>query len=151
MTNKFGEFAGKAKDAVNRVANDEKTRSAAKWTKETAITTATEATRVGKKAVMTEMGKSMAIPAVLGALIAIPLPLMGPPLGALLGAAFGYYLYSKRQVAAPVGNAGGDASAGGAAKEDVYAELAKLDVLKRSGTLSEEEFSQAKSELLKRK
>lgn len=151
MANKFGEFAGKAKDAMNRVANDEKTRSAAKWTKEAAITTATEATKVGKKAVMTEMGKSMAIPAVLGAFIAIPIPLIGPLLGALLGAAFGYYLYSKRPVAATGGNGGNDAHVGGAAKEDIYAELAKLDVLKRSGILSEEEFIQAKSELLKRK
>jgi hypothetical protein len=151
MANKFSEFVAKAKAAISRVAADPKTKEAIEKTKDAAITSATEAGKAGKGFLKTEMGKSMAAPAILGALIAIPLPIIGPILGALIGAAYGYYKYSNRP-ASPIGvNAGNESMSGSAEKVDVYAELAKLDVLRRSGTPSEEEFNDAKSQLLKRK
>lgn len=152
MANKFSELAGKTKESMVRVVTDKRTKDAAERAKEAAIASATEATKVGKKFVMSELGKSMVIPAVIGALVAIPIPFFGPPLGALIGAAIGFYLYSIRPAAVPK-TVAGDSSSGCSAeveKVDIYAELAKLDVLKRSGVLSEEEFSVAKNNLLKK-
>lgn len=151
MANKISEFASKVKAAMSRVATAAKTKEAIEKTKDAAITTATEASKKGKGFLKTEMGKQMTTPAVLGALIAIPIPFIGPILGALIGAAYGYYKFINRPIGSSGLNAENDSRSSGAEKVDVYAELAKLDVLKRSGTLSEEEFNQAKSELLKRK
>lgn len=151
MANKFSEFVGKSKEAIIRVATDKKTKDAVEKTKDAAISTATVASKKGKIFLSTEIGKSMATPAALGALIGIPLPVIGPFLGGLIGAAYGYYKFINRPVSSSGGNVGNDSMSDRKEKVDVYAELAKLDVLKRSGTLSEEEFNQAKSELLKRK
>jgi uncharacterized membrane protein len=41
------------------------------------------------------MGKSMAKWGALGAVIAIPLPLVGPPLGAIAGAIYAYRKHKK--------------------------------------------------------
>ena len=43
-----------------------------------------------------DMGKSMAKWAALGAVIAIPVPFVGPPLGAVAGAAYAYMKAKKR-------------------------------------------------------
>jgi hypothetical protein len=51
---------------------------------------ASEAASAGKAILKTEIGKAMAIGAGAGALIAIPIPFVGPIFGAALGAAAGY-------------------------------------------------------------
>jgi len=158
MANIFSEFVGKLKEAIIklkeviiRFATDKKTKDAVEKTKDVVITTTTVASRQSKIFLGTEIGKNIAIPAVLGALIGIPLPVIGPFIGGLIGAAYGYYIFINRPVISSGGNAGNNSMSDRIEKVDVYAELAKLDVLKRSGTLSEEEFNQVKSELLKKK
>lgn len=42
------------------------------------------------------LGKSMAKWGALGAVVAIPVPFIGPPLGALVGAGYAYYKSKKR-------------------------------------------------------
>ncbi len=42
------------------------------------------------------IGKTMAKWGALGAVVAIPVPFVGPPLGALAGAAYGYMRAKKR-------------------------------------------------------
>lgn len=151
VENKFSRFVGKIKAAMSRVTADPKTKDAIEKTKDAAITTATEASKAGKGFLKTEMGKSMAAPAALGALIAVPVPFIGPLLGGLIGAAYGYYKYSDRPAASSELNAGNESMSSGTEKIDVYAELAKLDVLRRSGTITDEDFNEAKSQLLNRK
>ena len=41
------------------------------------------------------LGKSMVKMGALGAVLAIPLPIVGPPVGAALGAAYAYYKAKK--------------------------------------------------------
>lgn len=86
-----------------------------------------------------ELGKAIAIPAVIGALIAVPVPLIGPPFGALLGAAFGYYQHIMRPQ-----------KAGDPKNSDVLSDLAKLEALRQAGTITEAEFNETKKELLSR-
>ena len=43
-----------------------------------------------------ELGRSMAKWAALGAVVAIPVPFVGPPLGAIAGAAYAYMKAKKR-------------------------------------------------------
>lgn len=145
MAIKFSELVSKSRELFGRVATDQKTKDAIEFTKETA----TEASKQGKGFLKTEMGKHMVIPAAIGALIAIPIPFIGPLFGALIGAAYGYYQYSIRPTGPSGLNTTNDTKSSAKEKVDVYAELAKLDVLKRSGTLSEKEFSDAKKQLLK--
>ena len=49
-----------------------------------------EAFELGKKGIKTDMGKSVAACAVLGAAVAAPLPLVGPVLGGVVGGAIGF-------------------------------------------------------------
>ena len=42
------------------------------------------------------MGKSMAKWAALGAVVAIPVPFIGPPVGAIIGASYAFYKAQKK-------------------------------------------------------
>lgn len=147
MANKLKELSVKAKESLKEFSEHKDTKAAAKWTKETSIEVGERAKKFSK----TELGKQMLIPAVIGAVIAIPIPVIGPIFGFLAGAAWGYYNYISKSktldIVSPEGAAkGSDARA---VEKDLFAELAKLDVLRRSGTLSEAEFAAAKDALLK--
>ena len=51
---------------------------------------AKEAAMATKAGMKTEMGKSVAACAALGAIIAVPIPIIGPMMGAAIGAGFGF-------------------------------------------------------------
>ena len=50
-----------------------------------------------------QLGKSMAKYAAIGAVIAIPVPFIGPIIGAAAGAGYAYYKNNKRQSGAHAG------------------------------------------------
>jgi hypothetical protein len=53
-------------------------------------TIAKEATEAGKRGLKTETGKSVAACAAIGAVVAVPIPFVGPILGAAVGAGIGF-------------------------------------------------------------
>ncbi|MDI1308623.1 MAG: hypothetical protein PSV17_04210 [Methylotenera sp.] len=59
--------------------------------KEIGAATANEAIRIGKEALNSELVKDTAAAAVVGAAIAIPIPVIGPVAGATIGAGMGIY------------------------------------------------------------
>jgi hypothetical protein len=147
VTSKLKEISAKAKASLKKLASHEDTKAAAKWTKETSIAAGSKAKKFSK----TELGKQMLIPATIGALIAIPIPVVGPIFGGLAGSAWGYYNYMSKRRSVDIDGTEAEtkSSAQSAGNKDIYAEIAKLDLLRRSGTLSEDEFTAAKKALLK--
>lgn len=64
---------------------------AAEKTKGIATAVGSEAARIGKDALKSDMVKDAAAGAAVGAVIAVPIPLVGPPIGAAIGAVLGVY------------------------------------------------------------
>ncbi len=64
---------------------------AAAKAKEIGAATLSEAARVGKEALKSDMAKDAAAGAAVGAAVAIPVPLIGPAAGAVVGAGLGLY------------------------------------------------------------
>jgi hypothetical protein len=82
MGKKVDELAGKAEAAV-RDALDSDIGKKAK-------SVADEAVETSRNVLQTELGKNMAVAAGIGAVIAIPVPFIGPLFGAIVGAGVGY-------------------------------------------------------------
>ena len=103
-----------------------------------------EATRIGKEALQTDLGKQTATGAAIGAAAAIPIPLVGPALGAAIGGSIGalHSVFSKKEL--------GDVEQDAAAPVDLHGELLKLDELRQRGILTDEEFQERKRALLLR-
>ena len=57
---------------------------------------AEDAAAAGKSAIKTRMGKEMAVGAALGAVVAIPVPFVGPVIGAALGAGIAWFRARSR-------------------------------------------------------
>ena len=122
--------------------DEEDARIAAEWTKKKASSIGNEAGRLGKEAIRSEMVRDAAAGAAVGAVVTIPIPFIGPMIGVVIGAALGMYkniiksgqpVRDTAKVQPPI---------------DVHVELLKLDNLKRSGVLTEEEFATAKKKIL---
>jgi len=133
MFDKLKKFGEKAKEAATSAAvlvgdlngdgkvDEADARIAAEWTKKTATSIGTEAGRLGKEAVRSDMAKDAAAGAAVGAAVAIPVPVIGPLAGAAIGAGVGVYknLTKKPSSAGAAGSSG--------MSPDIHAELLKLD------------------------
>ena len=146
MAKIFKTVSEKAKGSFNKFAEREDTKATAKWAKDTSIKAGDSAKKFSK----TQLGKQMLIPAVIGAVLAIPIPIIGPVFGALVGAAWGYYNYMSKNQTIDIDGSGVTKNADKPNHKDIFTELAKLDILRRSGALSEDEFTAAKEQLLRR-
>lgn len=117
---------------------------------------ADETVALGKEVAQSKTFKDAAKGAGVGAVAAIPIPIIGPAVGAVIGAGAGIYLGSRSQpqVQQPVLPASApqavliDVEA--APPNDLYAELLKLDELRQKGLLTDEEFEVQKQKLLQK-
>lgn len=154
MLEKLKKIGGAAKDAVTKTAvlmgdlngdgkvDEEDARLAAEWTKKQANALGSEAVRLGKEAVRSDLAKDAATGAAVGAAIAVPVPLIGPAVGAAIGASIGAYRNLSGK--------GTSSSVTTNKLHDTHAELLKLQDLREKGVLSEEEFQRAKLKTLDR-
>ncbi len=170
MFDKLKSLTGKAKDAVSSavLAGDlngdgkvdaEDARIAAEWAKKTANSIGDEASRLGKKVTQSGFGKEtgrlgkevmrsdlakdVAAGASIGAVIAIPLPIIGPMAGAAIGAGLGVYKNFTRK-----GHSASTIVDHVVVPKDVHAELLKLYDLWQKGIITEAEFEIQKKTIL---
>lgn len=155
MLDKLKELAKKAKSAVTSTAvfvgdlngdgkvDQEDMDIAAAWARKAANSVGDEAVKLGKNALQSDMAKDAAAGAAVGAVIAIPIPFVGPPVGAALGAAVGVYknITHKNSAATQYKGQSGNI-------KDTYAELLKLDDLRKNGIVNDTEFEVQKKKLL---
>ena len=153
---KWKDVAEKVKDTVSSIAHSvgdlngdgkidgEDVKIAAEWAKKSAVSAGTEARRIGKEALDSDMVKDAAAGAAVGAAIAIPVPVIGPLAGAAIGAGLGVYKNIVKKDA--VAQKSKEISEG---KVDVQAELLKFHDLKQKGIITDEEFEVQKNKLLK--
>lgn len=149
------ELISTAKDKaqkMSRMLSDaiehEKTQAALGWTKRTAVIAADEATRLGKKAAGTEVAKEAAAYAAVGAAVAVPIPLIGPVGGAIVGAGFAVFKSFKKKEVKVDEPSVVVTSAQNFSPVGVSDELFKLAVLRDKGILTEDEYASQKSRLL---
>ena len=119
---------------------------------------ADETVALGKEVAQSKTFKDAAKGAGVGAVAAIPIPIIGPAVGAVIGAGAGIYLGSRSQPQSPVLPASPPTAAPAAVlidveatpPKDLYAELLKLDELRQKGLLTDEEFEVQKRKLLQK-
>ena len=118
---------------------------------------ADETVALGKEVAQSKTFKDAAKGAGVGALAAIPIPIIGPAVGAVIGAGAGIYLGSRssqpqaQSASLPPSPPQAvliDVEA--APPKDLYAELLKLDELRQKGLLTDEELEAQKQKLLQK-
>jgi hypothetical protein len=103
-----------------------------------------------------DLAKDAAKGAVVGAANAVPLPIVGPAISAVVGAGIGVYANLTRTSPTIQKSADGltpqhsqtDQVASTSPVKDVYAELLKLDDLLKRGILTQAEFDSQKAKVL---
>jgi len=117
---------------------------------------ADETMALSKEVAQSKTFKDAAKGAGVGAVAAIPIPLIGPAVGAVIGAGAGIYLGSRsRQQAQPQALSPSPPQAvlidvEAVPPKDLYAELLKLGELRQKGLLTNEEFEVQKQKLLQK-
>ncbi|MGV1099914.1 SHOCT domain-containing protein [Thiovibrio sp. JS02] len=116
--------------------DEEDAMIAAQWAKKAVSTIGSEASKLGKKAIRSDLVTDAASGAAIGAVAAVPVPVLGPMAGAAIGAGVGIFknLTKKERQEAVAKN--------------VYDELLKLAELREKNIISEDEFEAQKKKLL---
>ncbi len=105
---------------------------------------------LAKGVVRSDIVRNVTSAAAVGAVIALPLPIVGPMAGAVVGGALGAYksltspASRRSEPAPPVPNIPNAA----AQDSDLYEKLIKFDDLRKKGILSDAEFEEQKKKLL---
>jgi len=133
-------------------------KRAAQHALDSTINAAHEVGQLGKEAMKTDMAKDAAAGAGIGAVLAVPIPGIGPLAGAVIGAGLGVYKnirhgpnpasMDRKNNSAPDGVI--DVESKALVPPDKYEELNKLHDLKLRGVLTDEEFAAEKKKVLDR-
>lgn len=100
---------------------------------------AAETAKLAKRVYGTEAFKNVAAWAGVGAVVAVPVPFVGPIAGAIVGGAVGL-MFGDRLRTKVFGPR--------IPPSDIHAELLKFEALRDKGVISEEEFGSCKQKLL---
>jgi hypothetical protein len=145
MENEQNSMSNKIKNAIGDLNNDgivdEKDAQIAK---ESAVKAATQVgeqvSRFGKIALSSDLAKDVVAFGALGAIIAVPVPFIGPVFGGAVGAGLGVFKNLSRKP--------GQAPIQMQASQDVYSEILKFEDLRQKGIISDIEFEAQKKKLM---
>lgn len=155
MFDRINEAVQLTKATIAVVADHKNTKAAIEWSKQTGTELVNQATDLGNGVLHSDLGKAATKGAAIGAVAAIPIPVIGPIAGAIVGAGIGGYLNLKHGV----GGTSPDAVTSdqemaptehGQSTESIISDLKKLDDLRQGGILTDAEFQEQKNKLLKR-
>ena len=153
----FSKFRGaieKTKSKIAVVADHKNTKALVEWTTKAGADLMDQAAELGDDVLHSDLGKAATKGAAIGAVAAIPVPLIGPIGGAIVGAGVGSYLSLKHGIGRSSSEDSGDHSVpnGGQPQstDGLLQDIKRLDELRQSGVLSDVEFQEQKAKLLKR-
>lgn len=153
VANRANHTIADAKVTIHTVSEHESTKQALEWSKEAGNRALEETERLGKEFIESDLGKASAKGALIGGAVGIPLPILGPMSGAIVGAGVGVYLHLKNGIGKTAPQTTAPKNATTTSYEnpsDVVAMLAQLDDLREKGVITAEEYQQKKTQLLER-
>ena len=113
---------------------------------------ADEVGAMAKGVARSELVRDVTSAAAVGAVIAVPIPLVGPMAGAVVGGTLGAYKNlkspSSRRFEPVIPESGGAAPVPVYKDPDIYEKLIKFDDLRKKGILTDAEFEEQKKRLL---
>ena len=154
MLNKLKQMADTAKNALSATVvhvgdlngdgkvDEEDARIAAEWAKKTASSVGDEAARLGTAVIRSDMVRDAAAGAAVGAVVTLPMPIIGSLAGATFGAGIG--VYKNLTKSGPSETPLVEAKSG----LDVHAALLKLEDLRQKNIITQVEFDAQKKKIL---
>ena len=151
MKERLGSALHKAKDTITQVAEHENTRAALEWSKKAAEELKNQAVELGQDITNSDLGKTSLRGAAVGAVAAVPIPIIGPVAGAIVGAGVGAYLHLKYGVGTGTANLDHDKDISPPQTTDeVLEDLKKLNALHQEKAITDQEFEQLKAKMMMR-
>lgn len=148
VKDKVGNAVDRTKATISKAAKSDETKAVIDWTKRAGSELKEHASELGHSLQETDLGRTVTKGAIAGAVAGVPLPVIGPISGAVIGAAAGAFLNLKYGV----GGNSTEKDASHLQKSDSTATetISKLDQLRKEGAISDAEFQEQKTKLLKR-
>lgn len=156
LATELKQTAAKAAEDATEFINREDTQATIKSVRQKAAETYDDAAEVINRVKPVGLGKDVLPFALIGAAVAIPIPVIGPFIGGAIGAAVGYWRGSNRAEAAAADPVAGAIEATPtsvrskpkANNADVVAEIMRFGELRDKGLITQEEFDAQKARLL---
>jgi hypothetical protein len=132
-------------DAATKVVQHPNTKAAANLAKDAATEAAHQVADYAGQLSKSQVAKDAATGAAIGAVAAVPIPLVGPMFGAVVGGGIGAAISLKRSWSNP------QTPSEPTGPFDFHKEMTELDDLRQKGILSQKEFDARKKKLLRKR